>query len=58
MNDKTIITIVTTICIVPCYIAYVMVTHGDGIALASIVGAITGVGGYLYGKQNTKEEPE
>ncbi len=33
------------------YIAYIALTHGDGVAFAAFVGGIVGLGGYLVGRR-------
>lgn len=50
MKDDTIKIIVAIPSIVAAYIAYVAITHGDGIALATLVGIITGLCGYKIGQ--------
>lgn len=33
-----------------CYVAYVVVIHGDGVVFGSVIGALAGLGGYGVAK--------
>lgn len=56
MNDNTFQTCIGAVMIAACYIAYVVSTHGNGIALAAACTAIGSIisGGAAYGYAHRK----
>jgi len=49
MRERTLKACLGAVLVAVCYVAYVVVTQGDGIAFASAVGAIGALSGYMVG---------
>jgi hypothetical protein len=43
--------VVCALCIALCYVAYVVVTHADGVAFATAIGAISALLSYRVGRE-------
>lgn len=52
MREKALRTCVGAVLVAVCYVAYVCVTHADGVVFASAVGAISGLVGFAVGSSS------